>query len=150
MTNTSLPEAERVGPGSVSATRTGTRTFEGRNMRDATVQIGPAEVPGHFTPGELLKIALASCVGMSADSVISRRLGDDFESVVWAHGTSDDEENLYFAIDKEMLLDLDALEEPDRKKLAAIIGKAVERSCTVSRSVQGSIRLTKTVNGEPF
>lgn len=150
MTNTTLPAAERTGPGSVSATRTGTRTFEGRNARGATVKIGPADAPGHFTPGELLKIALAGCVGMSADTVIARRLGDEFESVVWAHGTSDEDEKLYAAIDKEMLLDLDGLDETDRKKLALIVGKAVERSCTVSRSLEGSIHLTKTVNGEPF
>jgi uncharacterized OsmC-like protein len=150
MTTSTLPPAERTGRGSVSATRTGKRTYEGRNSRDATVMIGPADVPGHFTPGELLKIALAGCAGMSADSVIARRLGDDFESVVWAHGSADPEENLYFAIDEEMLLDLSELDESERKKLTLVISKAIERSCTVARSVQGSIMLTKTVNGESF
>ena len=148
MTISPLPPAERIGIGSVSATRTGTRTYEGRNSRDATVLIGPVSAPGHFTPGELLKIALAGCAGMSADSVIARRLGDDFQSVVWAHGTSDPEENLYFAIDEEMLLDLSELDAAEQSKLAVIIGKAIERSCTVARSVQDSIMLTKTMNGQ--
>jgi uncharacterized OsmC-like protein len=152
MTNSAFPSAlpspERVGHGSVSATRTGTRTYEGRNSRGDTVLIGPTDAPGHFTPGELLKIALAGCTGMSSDRVLARRLGDDFESVVWAHGTSDREEERYFAIDEEILLDLDALDEAEKRKLIAIVGKSIERSCTVARSVQDSIELTTTVNGE--
>ena len=32
--------SERIGPGSVSVTRTGTRTFEGMNERGSTVRIG--------------------------------------------------------------------------------------------------------------
>ena len=39
--------------------RTGTRTYVGRNGRGAEVQIGPLENAGSFSPGELLKVALA-------------------------------------------------------------------------------------------
>ena len=56
--------SERIGPGSVSVTRTGGRTYEGLNERGATVRIGGSELEGeHFTPGELLKIALIGCAG---------------------------------------------------------------------------------------
>lgn len=148
MTDTTLPAAQRTGQGSVSATRTGTRTYEGRNEDGTSVLVGPAGTPGHFTPGELLKIALAACTGMSSDRVIARRLGDDFEYVVWAHGSADPEEDRYLTVDQEMLLDLDALSEAEREQLAGIIAKAVHRSCTIARSVGGSIELTKTMNGD--
>jgi uncharacterized OsmC-like protein len=156
MTDTSLPrprqapEPQRVGPGSVSARRTGTRTYEGRNERGDTVKIGPADAPGHFTPGELLKIALAGCAGMSSDRVISRRLGDDYEATVWAHGTSDPAEERYIAIDEEILLGLDELDPSELAKLSAVIRASIDRSCTIARSVKSSIELSKTLNNEPL
>lgn len=137
------------GPGSVSATRTGTRTYLGKNERGSTVRIGPVEAEGHFTPGELLKLALAGCAGMSSDSVISRRLGDDYETTVWAHGVADPSEERYRSIDEEILLELDSLTEAEIAKLGIIIGKAIDRSCTVGRSVAASVDVNTTVNGEP-
>ena len=148
MTGTTLPPAERVARGSVSVTRTGTRTFDGSNERGDTLKIGPADAPGHFTPGELLKLALAGCAGMSSDRVIARRLGEEFEETIWAHGTSDLDEDRYFAIDEEILLNLGALEPAERAKLLTLIRSSIDRSCTIARSVKGSIELSKTVNGE--
>ena len=124
MTDSGQLPGDRVGPGSVSVTRTGARSFAGQNERGDTVRIGPAEVPGHFTPGELFKLALAGCAGMSSDRVIARRLGKDFEETIWAYGTSDEKENRYFAVDEEMLLNLDALSVAKRNKLMTIIRKS--------------------------
>lgn len=140
----------RSGPASVSATRTGARTYIGRNARGSEVLIGPAETPGHFTPGELLKLALAGCAGMSSDRVTARRLGEDFGSTIWAHGESDPVEDRYFSIDEEILLGLDEMSDAEKQKLLVVIGKAIEASCTIARSVGGSIELNKSVNGEPL
>ena len=80
MTDHAHQVSERIGPGSVSVTRTGSRTYEGMNERGSTVRIGPADAEGHFTPGELLKLALVGCTGMSSDRVAAqaarRRLRD--------------------------------------------------------------------------
>lgn len=149
MTHTSLPQPRRVGPGSVSARRTGTRTYEGSNERGVTVQIGPADAAGHFTPGELFKLALAGCAGMSTDRVISRRLGEDYEAVVWAHGTSEPDDR-YDAVDEEFVVALDALEPGEREKLLRLIRRSIDASCTIARSVQGSVDLATTVDGEPI
>lgn len=140
--------SSRIGPGSVSVARTGTRTYQGMNERGSTVLIGPKEAEGHFTPGELLKLALAGCAGMSADQVAARRLGDDFEMTVWAHGTSN-EENRYTRVDEELLLDLSMLDEVERAKVIEIMVKAIDRACTVARSVHGSIDLETTIDGTP-
>lgn len=139
--------SEHIRPGSVSVVRTGSRTFEGMNERGSTVRIGPADAEGHFTPGELLKLALVGCAGMSADRVAARRLGDDFAMTVWAHGKSDHGENRYRRIEEEVLVDLSGLEPEERQQLIDIMRKAIERGCTVARSVEGSIDLETTIDG---
>lgn len=146
MTEHAHQVSDRIAPGSVSVTRTGTRTFEGLNERGSTVLIGPVEAEGHFTPGELLKLALVACAGMSADRVAARRLGDDFAMTAWAHGSSKDG-NRYRHIDEELLVDLSGLEPDERAKLLEIMVKAIDRGCTVARSVEGSIELTTTIDG---
>jgi uncharacterized OsmC-like protein len=140
--------SERIGPGSVSVTRTGSRTYEGLNERGATVRIGGSELEGeHFTPGELLKIALIGCAGLSTDRVAARRLGDDYAITIWAHGVSDPEENRYTRIEEELLVDLGRLDPSDRTKLIDIMERAIERGCTVARSVEDSIELDTTIDG---
>ncbi|MFT4127771.1 MAG: OsmC family peroxiredoxin, partial [Gordonia sp. (in: high G+C Gram-positive bacteria)] len=71
--------------------RTGTRRYTGLSSRGAQVLIGSEDVEGVFTPGELLKIALAACTGMSSDRPLSRRLGDDYDATVRVSGTADRE-----------------------------------------------------------
>ena len=142
--------SERIGPGSVSVTRTGSRTYEGLNERGATVSIGGSELEGeHFTPGELLKIALIGCAGLSTDRVAARRLGDDYAITIWAHGVSDPESNRYARIEEELLVDLGGLDPSDRTKLIDIMERAIERGCTVARSVGDSIELDTTIDGTP-
>lgn len=55
--------------------RTGTRRYIGRSTRGAQVLVGSEDVDGVFTPGELLKIALAACSGMASDQPLARRPG---------------------------------------------------------------------------
>ena len=138
-----------IGPGSVSVTRTGTRTYEGMNERGSTVRIGPADAEGHFTPGELLKLALVGCAGMSSDRVAARRLGEDYAITIWGHGTSDRDENRYLRIDEELLVDLSGLAESERSTLIDIMSKAIERGCTVARSVHDCIDLETIIDGTP-
>ena len=140
--------SERIGPGSVSVVRTAPRRYEGLNERGATVQIGGTELEGeHFTPGELLKVALAGCVALSVDRVTARRLGDDFAMTVWAHGRSDEDSNRYQHIEEEVIVDLSMLEPADREKLVGIMGRAIEKGCTVGRSVEGAIDVDTDIAG---
>ena len=55
---------------SVWAERTGTRQYLGRNHSGAEVRIGTG--PGEFSPGELLKLALATCNSLSADHRLAK------------------------------------------------------------------------------
>jgi uncharacterized OsmC-like protein len=140
--------SERIGPGSVSVTRVAPRRYQGLNERGATVAIGGAELEGeHFTPGELLKLALAGCVGLSVDRVTARRLGEEFAMTVWAHGRSDGESNRYQQITEEVVIDLSVLEADERAKLVGIMARAIERGCTVGRSVEGAIDVDTEIDG---
>ncbi|MCI9889360.1 OsmC family protein [Micrococcales bacterium 31B] len=141
--------SERVAPGTVWVERTGTRTFIGDNGRGDKVLIGPDTEPGHFRPGELLKLALIGCAGMSMDAVVARRLGEDFPATLWAHGVADPNEDRYDRIAEEIALDLASLDEAEQAKLRKIISAALDKSCTVARSVKGAIELDKTIAGEP-
>lgn len=136
-----------IRPGSVWATRTGTRQFTGHNQRGAEVRIGPADVDGVFTPGELLKVALAGCAGMTSDAGLARRLGDDFAMTVRAHGQSDEAEDRYMTIEEDMDVDLSGLDEKDLARLQTVVSRAIEQHCTVGRTVAQSAEVTTRLDG---
>ena len=66
--------------------RTGIRRYTGRSSRGAEVLIGSESDEGVFTPGELLKIALAACSGLSSDHPLRARLGDDYQTTIRVSG----------------------------------------------------------------
>ena len=66
--------------------RTGVRRYTGRSTRGAEVLVGSEDVEGVFTPGELMKIALAACSGMASDAPLQRRLGDDYAATIKVSG----------------------------------------------------------------
>ena len=73
----------------VWAERTGTRQYIGRNSAGAEVRIGMG--PGEFSPGELMKIALATCNTLSADHRLAKALGEDFEATVGCSSVKNDQ-----------------------------------------------------------
>ncbi|MGV7750415.1 OsmC family protein, partial [Mycobacterium kansasii] len=85
--------------------RTGVRRYTGRSSRGAEVLVGSADVEGVFTPGELLKIALAACSGMSTDHVLARRLGEDYDATVRVSGDADRENEVYPELNEVLELD---------------------------------------------
>ena len=128
--------------------RTGTRTYTGYSSRGAEVKIGPVEAGAVFTPGELLKIALAGCTGMSADAPLARRLGDDVPVTVHVSGTSDPQEERYREIREELVVDLSGLDEATRSRLLTVVSRAIEANCTVSRTLTHGAEVHLTVAGE--
>lgn len=135
-------------PAELWVERTGTRTYTGRNARGAEVLVGPIENDGSFTPGELLKLALAACTGLTTDAVLARRLGDDFDAVITVDGIKDVDADRYPAITEDLRVDLDALDEKARARLLTIVHRAVEEHCTVGRTVTGGTEVSLQVNGD--
>lgn len=115
--------------------RAGTRRYVGHSTRGARVEIGSADVEGVFTPGELLKIALASCTAMASDFTVSRRLGDDYAATVHVSGDADREAERYPRLEETYELDLSGLDQVMRDRLLDMIRRSVDSACTVGRTL---------------
>lgn len=141
----SFPRPASFGPGSVWADRSGHRSLIGRNQRGVEIPIGHGE--GEINPGELLKLALIGCAGMSGDVTLARRLGEDFEMRLWAHGTSDEADNRYHRIAEEVQLPLEGLTAEEIATVVTVFERAVAAGCTVERTVVPGAEVTHTVLG---
>ena len=116
--------------------RTGSRRYTGYSSRGAQVLVGSEGVEGVFTPGELLKIALAACSGMSTDEPLARRLGDDYTAVVRVSGAADREQERYPLLEETLELDLSGLSEQEKRRLLVVASRAVDLVCTVGRTLK--------------
>lgn len=116
--------------------RTGTRRYTGYSSRGAQVLIGSEDVDGVFTPGELLKIALAACSGMSSDLPLARRLGDDYKAVIRVSGAADREQERYPLLEETLELDLSGLADDEKERLLVVVDRAVDQVCTVGRTLK--------------
>ncbi|AOD22730.1 hypothetical protein IM25_14910 [Rhodococcus sp. p52] len=128
--------------------RTGTRRYTGRSSRGAEVLIGSESVEGVFTPGELLKIALAACSGMASDFPLSRRLGDDYDATIRVSGAADRENEVYPHLEEEMILDLSELDADARDRLIALVERSVDKVCTVGRTLEAGTEVSLTITPE--
>ena len=128
--------------------RTGVRRYTGRSSRGAEVLIGSETDEGVFTPGELLKIALAGCSGLSSDQPLRRRLCDDFRAVIRVSGTADREQERYPRLAETLEIDLSALSDEDRERLLTVVNRAIDQVCTVGRTLKAGAGITFEV-GDP-
>ncbi|BBX51478.1 OsmC family protein [Mycolicibacterium poriferae] len=131
--------------------RTGVRRYTGRSSRGAEVFIGSEDVEGVFTPGELLKIALAGCSGLSSDQPLRRRLGDDYEATIRVSGQADREQERYPLLEESLELDLSGLSADDLTRLLTVVERAVDQVCTVGRTLKTGTKVNfevKDVGGK--
>ena len=126
---------------SVWAERTGTRQYLGRNHSGAEVRIGTG--PGEFSPGELLKLALATCNSLSADHRLAKALGEDFDANVICATLRNEEEERYSDFDVQIVADLTALDPDQLAVLTERVRRAIDRGCTVGHTLDkgAAIRL---------
>ena len=122
--------------------RTGSRRYTGYSSRGAQVLVGSEDVEGVFTPGELLKIALAACSGMSSDQPLARRLGDDYKAVIKVSGDADREREVYPLLEETLELDLSGLSEDDKERLLVVVNRAIDMVCTVGRTLKSGTKIT--------
>ncbi|OBH60632.1 OsmC family protein [Mycobacterium sp. E2479] len=126
--------------------RTGTRRYAGYSSRGAQVLIGSEDVDGVFTPGELLKIALAACSGMSSDLPLARRLGDDYKAVIKVSGAADREQERYPLLEETLDLDLSGLADDEKERLLVVVNRAIDQVCTVGRTLKSGTAVDFEVN----
>jgi uncharacterized OsmC-like protein len=122
--------------------RTGVRRYTGHSSRGAQVLIGSEDVDEVFTPGELLKIALAACSGMASDQPVARWLGDDYQATVRVSGDADRDQERYPLLEETLEIDLSGLTEEVAQRLLVVANRAVDQVCTVGRTLKSGTTLT--------
>ena len=122
--------------------RTGISRYTGRSSRGAEVLIGSETDEGVFTPGELLKIALAGCSGLSSDQPIRRRLGDDYPAVIRVSGPADRDEERYPRLEETLQIDLSGLSAEETERLLLVVNRAIDQVCTVGRTLKAGAEIS--------
>ena len=108
------------------------RRYTGRSSRGAEVLVGSEDVEGVFTPGELLKIALAALQRDGQRPAAARRLGDDYQAMIRVSGAADREQERYPLLEETLELDLSGLSEDEKATPAD--GRRPRRSTRCARS----------------
>jgi uncharacterized OsmC-like protein len=122
--------------------RTGTRRYTGHSSRGAEVLIGSEDADGVFTPGELLKIALAACSGMSSDHPLARRLGDDYQATIRVSGDADRDQEIYPLLQETLEVDLSDLDDAEKTRVLTVVQRAIDLVCTVGRTLKSGTKIT--------
>ena len=125
--------------------RTGTRRYTGHSSQGAEVLIGSEDIDGVFTPGELLKIALAACSGMSSDHPLARRLGDDYQATIRVSGDADRDQEIYPLLQETLEVDLSGLDDAEKTRVPTVVQRAIDQVCTVGRTLKSGTKITLEV-----
>nr|NLD41106.1 OsmC family peroxiredoxin [Actinomycetales bacterium] len=128
--------------------RTGRLTYVARNENGAEVRVGTESVPGTFTPGELLKIALAACNAMSAEARLVHTLGPEFDSETVIETLKHEQEERYARFRVTLTAPVQDLEEEKRDRLSERATVAVQKNCTVGRTLEAGAAYEFLLAGE--
>lgn len=104
---------------------------------------------GVFTPGDLMKIALAGCAALSSQFAIEHTLGDGKGARIVVDGTYDADSDAYINFNEQVVVDAtDAqLSEEDADKLKERVTRHIEKGCTVKHTYvqETPVRMDVTV-----
>lgn len=104
---------------------------------------------GVFTPGDLMKIALAGCAALSSQFAIEHTLGDGKGARIVVDGTYDADSDAYINFNEQIVVDAtDAkLSEEDANKLKERVTRHIEKGCTVKHTYvqETPVRMDVTV-----
>jgi uncharacterized OsmC-like protein len=123
--------------------RTGEHAFVGRNERGAEVRLGRKGAEGAFSPAELLQIAAAGCSAVTAEELIVRRVGEDAKFRVAVTADRREGASELDAVHVAFDVDVSTLAAGQREALAGAVDRAIERLCTVSRTLKKGIPVTE-------
>ena len=104
---------------------------------------------GVFTPGDLMKIALAGCAALASQFAIEHTLGDGKGARIVVDGTYDADSDAYIKFNEQVVVDAtDAkLSEEDADKLKERVTRHIEKGCTVKHTYvqETPVRMDVTV-----
>lgn len=125
----------------MKAVRSGKFEYLATNDRGAIVKIGRAGEPDVFSPGELLQLASATCIALSAEARITHAIPDPFISLNISVDKNS-EENRYEGISTDIVVDLSSLSAEELSALKEKVDEAVARACTVGRTLKNGASTT--------
>lgn len=104
---------------------------------------------GVFTPGDLMKIALAGCAALSSQFAIEHTLGDGKSARIVVDGTYDADSDAYINFNEQVVVDATdvKLSEEDADKLKERVTRHIEKGCTVKHTYvqETPVRMDVTV-----
>ena len=104
---------------------------------------------GVFTPGDLMKIALAGCAALSSQFAIEHTLGDGKGAKIVVDGTYDADSDAYINFNDQVVVDATdpKLSEEDANKLKERVTRHIEKGCTVKHTYvqETPVRMDVTV-----
>lgn len=122
-------------------------SWNGYSEDGAHVMFGKGR--GLFSPGDLMKIALAACGALSSQFAIEHALGEGKGAKIVVDGTYDADSDAYLNFSEQVVVDaLDAgLSEEDAAKLKDRIMRHIDKACTVKHTYEQEtpVRLDVTI-----
>jgi uncharacterized OsmC-like protein len=119
----------------IEVRQAGRHVFVASNGRGAEVLIGRKDQEGSFSPLELLLAAAAGCVAVTAETLVTRRVGG-FTAHAEHVGGADAHE--VTTVPVVLDYDLSGLDSAQREALETVVRRAVEQLCTVTRTLKRS------------
>ena len=135
----SNPQAE------TTAVRTGPRQYAATSELGGELTIGFG--PGEFTPGDLLKLAILGCNALSSEARFIAALGEDVKLDGSVTADFSQEENRFTAFHVSLTPDLSGLDAEEREHLLDRAARAVQRQCTISRTVEHGAKTDLEIDG---
>ncbi|GIH16712.1 OsmC family protein [Rugosimonospora africana] len=129
--------------------RTGTHTFTGTNARGATVRIGGNDVPGAFTPGELLQIATAGCAALTVEELLTQCAGDDAPLTATVSPERAPDVREYERLRVTLYADLSFLDDATHARVLDAMHTAIRTRSTVTRTVERGAPIELSIEPRP-
>ena len=91
---------------------------------------------GQFTPGDLMKIALAGCAALSSQFAVEHTLGEGKGAKIVVDGTAHANADSYIVFDEQVVIDASdaGLSDEDAEKFKERVTRHIDKGCTVKHT----------------
>ena len=91
---------------------------------------------GQFTPGDLMKYALAGCAALSSQFAVEHTLGEGKGAKIVVDGTYDADNDAYIGFDEQVVIDASdaGLSDEDAEKFKERVTRHIDKGCTVKHT----------------
>ncbi|PWG60619.1 OsmC family protein [Bifidobacterium catulorum] len=111
-------------------------SWDARSEDGAHIKFGKGK--GLFTPGDLMKVALAGCAALSSQFAVERALGEGAGATITVDGTADAKHNAYSDFSEQVEIDASGagLRKAQVDDLKERVRRHIEKGCTVQHTYE--------------